>query len=253
MDRARATLIVSTLSVVLASILAVGALTKPLLGGMLRDGGDAAIVARLDRVPLLGCAALRTHGRGLSCTAACAGGCLSGGPRAGGLLLGPWSGRCATWPRLALPPNQHRTRNTYRRIASTGALGDSEAPQTPLNGGGRGGGGVSALLPPPVAAARPGDSPASGGGGGGGLPASQRLPPAVRGIVDRLAALDRDILLPVFSTRPADATGVQLLEQQQQQQPPPAAGGQAQPPSQQQQQGQQPRPPAQPPDTFTLL
>lgn len=54
MDRARATLIVSTLSVVLASILAVGALTKPLFGGVLRDGDDAAIVAQLDRVPLLG-------------------------------------------------------------------------------------------------------------------------------------------------------------------------------------------------------
>ena len=53
-DRHRATLIVSTLCVVLASIMAVGALTKPLLGNMLRDGDDAALAARLDHVPLLG-------------------------------------------------------------------------------------------------------------------------------------------------------------------------------------------------------
>lgn len=53
-DRHRSTLIVSTLTVVMASILGVGGLTKPLLATLLADGGDSALAAQLSTVPLLG-------------------------------------------------------------------------------------------------------------------------------------------------------------------------------------------------------
>jgi hypothetical protein len=42
--------------VVMLSITGVGALTKPLLGMLLRDGGDRMLAAQLSQVPLLGCA-----------------------------------------------------------------------------------------------------------------------------------------------------------------------------------------------------
>jgi hypothetical protein len=219
--------------VVTLSITGVGALTKPLLGLLLRDGGERALAAQLSAVPLLGWVGARaavstehTQWRRRLCAGlglgvpvpAPAGASASAGLPASGPARGV-KGRPAFHPprgkTLACPngpPTPLARSDTYARITSNGALlpvdaSSASTPRAPFPGGYSGPGAPEGA-----------DDPA------------RRLPPALRGLVDRLQHFDREVLMPTFTR-----TGVGEGQ-------PHAAGPPPPPPAPQQQQQQQQQP-----------
>jgi hypothetical protein len=233
------------------SITGVGALTKPLLGMLLRDGGDRMLAAQLSSVPLLGCAAAARRewcGRRARASEDSHAGALRPAMRltARTERSDPWARPHDSQARRCPTPPRPRRRNTYMRVP----LGDDAdgAPGVALGrvadgGGGGGGGGTSgggagarAAYRVPAGggysgrgdAEQPG-TPGGGGGGGGGSGGAddqqRRLPLPVRNLVDRLSAFDRDVLFPVFGR--ADS-----ISEAPPQGAAPAAGGPAQHPQQ---------------------